>query len=90
MANLKSSQKQARKNIKQRAVNLARKTSVKTAIKKVLDAVNEKNVTLIKELLKDAESKLARSGSKGTVHRKNASRKISRLAKRVAQLVRGA
>ena len=85
MANIKSAQKQARQNIKKRKKNLARKTSVKTAIKKVLTAVDkEQDITKIQELLRDAEAKLARAKNKGVLHANTASRKIGRLAKRVA------
>ena len=64
MANLKSSKKQAKKNIKRRGVNLARKTAIKTALKKVLDALSGADASRAKELLKDAESRLARAKGK--------------------------
>ncbi len=84
MANLKSSQKQARKNIKRRGINLARKTALKTAVKKVLDAIESKDIEQAKSLLKDAQAKFSRAKSKGLLHKNNASRKISGLAKKIA------
>ncbi len=91
MANLESAKKQARQNEVRRARNLARRTSIKTAVKKVLASI-EKNesVQTIQNLLKDAESKLARAKGKGTIHSKTAARKISRLAQKVAAVTKEA
>lgn len=86
MANIKSAKKQARQNIKRESVNLARKSSLKTAAKKLLLAIEQgKDTQQIQALLKDAESKFARAKGKGLVHANTASRKISRLAKKAAQ-----
>jgi small subunit ribosomal protein S20 len=85
MANTKSAQKTARQTEVKRERNLARRTSLKTAIKKVLVALDkQEDMTKVKELLQDAESKIARACGKGLIHKNNASRKISRLTKRVA------
>ena len=84
MANTKSAKKQARKNITRRQKNLIRKTSLKTAVKKVLVALESKeDSTTLQSLLRDAESKLARAKGKNTLHPKSASRKVSRLAKKI-------
>lgn len=83
MANTKSAKKQARKNKVNRTINLSRRTAVKTAVKKVMTAI-EQDVEKAKELLKEAEAKLARAKNKGVLHKNTVSRKISRLAKRVA------
>ncbi|HJM69025.1 MAG TPA: 30S ribosomal protein S20 [Candidatus Babeliales bacterium] len=84
MANIKSAQKRVRQSIKRRQVNLARKTDLKTAVKKVLNAIEKGDtVVKLKELMKDAEIKLARAKGKGLIHAKTASRKISRLSKKV-------
>jgi small subunit ribosomal protein S20 len=87
MANLESAKKQARQNIVKRERNLARRTSIKTAVKKVLVSI-EKNDSLdiIQGLFKEAESKLARAKGKGVIHSNTAQRKIGRLAKRIAVL----
>lgn len=87
MANTKSAQKQARQNAVARQRNLARRTGIKSAVKKVLSAI-EKNDTLesVQALLKEAESKLARAKGKGVIHANTARRKIGRLAKRVSAL----
>jgi len=85
MANTSSAKKSAIQNIKRRQKNLARKTSLKTAIKKVITALEENTpVEKTQELLKDVAAQLARAKSKHVIHRNNASRKLSRLAKKVA------
>lgn len=83
MANLKSSKKQAKKSEANRKRNVARKTSIKTTVKKVLTAITSADVDQARLLLKEAEAKLARAKSKRVIHKNTASRKISRLAKRV-------
>ncbi|BDC34694.1 30S ribosomal protein S20 [Candidatus Dependentiae bacterium Noda2021] len=85
MANTKSAKKQARQNKVNRARNLSRRTALKTAIKKVMAALETtKDAEQAKELLKVAEAKIARAKNKNVLHKNTASRKISRLAKRVA------
>lgn len=83
MANLKSSKKSALQDEARRQRNLARKTAIKTAIKKVLLAVKEgsDNATA---LLNDVASQLGRARGKHLLHKNTASRKLSRLAKKVA------
>lgn len=91
MANIKSAQKKARQDIARRDINLARRTAVKTAIKKVLMALEKgANVQETQTLMREAEAKLARAKSKGVIHANAAARKISRLAKRINQTVREA
>ena len=90
MANLKSAQKQARKNLKRRTINAARRTALKTAVKKVIDALETKNAEQAQLLFKDVQAQYARAKSKGLVHSNNASHKVSGLAKKVAALSRTA
>lgn len=86
MAKIASAKKQARQNEKRRLKNIARKTSIKTAIKKVLTALKNKEPNeQTKVLLRDAEAKLARSVSKNVLHRNTVRRKVSKLAKQVAK-----
>ena len=89
MANLKSAKKQAKQNIKRRQKNLARKTAIKTAVKKVLASLEQgANIEKTKELFRDAEARLARAKGKGVLHVNSVRRKISNLAKKVAQAAR--
>jgi small subunit ribosomal protein S20 len=84
MANTKSAKKQAIQNEKRRKVNLSRKSSVKTAVKKLLTEIANNDVTKAQDTLKDVEAKLARAKGKNVIHKNTAARKVSRLAKRVS------
>jgi len=84
MANIKSSQKRARQNIVRRNRNLGRRTAIKTAVKKVLTAIDSGDLEQAKTLLRDAESQMARAAGKRVMHQKTAQRKTSRLAKRIS------
>ena len=84
MPNIKSAKKRVLQIEKRRVRNQARKTAIKTAIKKVLLALENGDFANTKALLIDAESKIARAKGKGVLHRNTAARKISTLAKKVA------
>lgn len=89
MANIKSAKKQAKQAVARRQINLARRTAIKTAIKRVLTALDKtENPEQMQALLKDAEAKIARAKNKGLLHANASARKISRLAKKVAQAQR--
>lgn len=80
MANTKSAKKAAKQNEIRRLRNAARLTAIKTAIKKVRLAVEQKqDGVVIQNLLADVNAKLSRAKSKGVVHPNAASRKMSRL-----------
>jgi small subunit ribosomal protein S20 len=81
-----SALKEARKNLKRRATNKAVKSQIKTAIKKFETALNEKNTDKAKELLGVVSSILDKAAKKNIIHKSNASRKISRLSRRIAKL----
>ena len=85
MANLKSSKKRARQEIVKKARNLSRKTALKSAIKKVLTALAAGDIAAAKASFKDAETKISRARGKGLIHANTASRKVSRLAQKIAQ-----
>ena len=86
MANSKSAKKCVLQNEKRRMKNCARRSAIKTAVKKVLDAVADKDVTQARELLREAQAKMARASSKRVFHASTISRKLSRVAKQVAAL----
>lgn len=91
MPNIQSAIKRAKQSEVKRKINLARKSSVKTAIKKVVAALkSNEDVKVTKELLRDAESKLARAKGKRVIHAGTVQRTISRLAKKVAAVERSA
>ena len=85
MANIKSAKKKAKQDIKRTQVNLARKSAVKTAIKKVLTALEDNaSETQVVKLFNDAQAQIARAKNKKFFHANTAARKISRLAQRIA------
>ncbi len=86
MASHKSAEKRAKQNEKRQLRNTSAKTSVKTVIKKVLSAVAAKDKDGSKETLATAIPQICKAGAKGILHKRNVSRKISRLTKKVNAL----
>ena len=86
MANHKSAIKRAHQNRVRRLRNMGYKTRVRTAIKEVDAAISEKSQEQARKKFSVAVSLLQKTASKGVIHKRNASRKISRLAKQLNQL----
>lgn len=86
MANHKSAIKRNRQNEKRAERNRALRTQVKSHIKKVLSAVDQKNAEEAQKSLKEAETVITKVASKGVLHSRAASRKISGLARKVQQM----
>ena len=86
MATHKSAEKRDRQSVGRRERNVAAKSAIKTKVKSVLAAVEGKSKEDAASTLKAAIPALAKAGVKGVVHKKNASRKISRLTKKVNAL----
>ena len=89
MPNIKSAKKRMKQNEQNRKRNVARKTALKTAVRRVKDALANNDIENAKTFLKDAEAKLARAAGKKVLHKNAASRRIGRLAKRVSDAVSG-
>lgn len=87
MANHKSALKRNRQNLLARLRNRANKTKMKNLIKNVLDAIEQDSVEGAQEALKVAIPAIEKTATKGSIHKKNASRKVSRLTKKVNALV---
>ena len=83
MARIKSAVKRHKQSLKRRARNRHVRSTLKTAIKDVRSEIVEGTAEKCAELMRNAASILARAGSKGVLHKKTASRKVSRLAKAV-------
>jgi len=83
LANHPSALKRARQSKSRKLRNLAHKTRAKSVVKEVRALLQSKDTTPVQEKLRKAVSTLHRSVSKGVIHRKKASRKISRLARAV-------
>ena len=86
MANHKSAIKRNRQNEVRSARNRGLRTQVKSHTKTVLTAVDAKNVEEAQKSLKEATTVIAKVASKGVLHSRAASRKISGLTKKVNQL----
>ncbi len=86
MANTASAAKAARKAKKNQAINSARKSRIRTAVRGVEDALAAGDHAAALAALKKAEPEIQRGAQKGVTHRNAASRKVSRLTKRVKAL----
>lgn len=85
MANIKSAEKRILVTQKKTALNRARKSEIKTYIKKFESALQANQVDEARALLKTIDKKLKRAAHKNVIHINQASRKISRLTKKLNQ-----
>ena len=83
MANTPSAKKRVRQLARKTEVNKARRSRIKTFIKKVEESILAGNSGEAKTAFKLAQPEIQRGVTKGIFHRNTASRKISRLLKRV-------
>ena len=86
MANHKSAIKRARQNEEQRVRNRSRKTRMKNVIRDLEEVLAAKSPEKAAEELKKTVSVIEKTASKGVIHKNTASRKISRLTRRVNAL----
>ena len=86
MANTPQAKKRIRRNANRTAINGARVSRIRTFIKAVESAIASGKKTDAAEALKKAQPEMARGVAKGVMHKNTASRKFSRLTKRVASL----
>ncbi len=83
MANTKSAQKMVRKLEKRTEINGARRSRMRTYVRKVEEAIRAGDAPAAKAALDAAQPEIMRAAQKGILHKNNASRKVSRLAHRV-------
>lgn len=83
MPNSKSSKKRLKQAQKRTEVNKARKTRVKTFVRKVEDFIKAGKKKEAEQAMKKAEAEIARGSQKGIMKKNTAARKTSRLVKRV-------
>ena len=83
MANTTSARKAARKALRRTEINKSRNSRMKAYVRKAEEALASGDKTAAKAALAVAEPVLMRSAQKGSVHKKAASRKISRLSARL-------
>lgn len=86
MANTLQAKKRIRANARRAEVNKSRKSRIRTFVKKVEMALESGNAEEARAALKAAQPEMMRGVTKGVMHKKTASRKVSRLAKRVKAL----
>lgn len=86
MANTTSAKKMARKIVRRTEVNRARRSRMRSFVRKVEEAIAGGNHTTALDALQAAEPEMMRAAQHGIIHRNMASRKVSRLAARVGAL----
>ena len=86
MPNIDSAKKRVRRTRKRTAINHARKTRIRSSIRKVEEALAQGNASAARSALDAVEPEIMRGVSKGVLHRNAGARKVSRLNKRVAKL----
>jgi small subunit ribosomal protein S20 len=86
LANIKSAQKRARQTVKRREHNASRRSMLRSAIKKVLRAIESRDKGAATAAYMEAEPVIDRMSAKGIIHANTASRNKSRLSARIRSL----
>ena len=86
MANTPQAKKRVRQAEKRRQHNVARRSGMRTAIKKVLQAVSDKNKELANSLFREASSLIDKAATKGLIKKNKAARDKSRLNAKIKEL----
>ena len=88
MAQSLSAKKRITQNETRRTRNRARKSAVRTQVRKFTDALRARDVEKARSELQATYKKMDQVAAKGTLHKNNVSRGKSRLARRLNKLVR--
>lgn len=86
MANTPQAKKRVRQIERRTALNQARRSRIRTFVRKVEEAISRGEKDQALEALRAAQPEVMRGATKGVLHRNTASRKISRLHRRIAAL----
>lgn len=86
MANSPQAKKRARQNETRFAINKARRSRIRTFLRKVEEAIESGDQKAAEAALRAAQPELMRGVTKGVLHKNTASRKMSRLSSRVKAL----
>ncbi len=86
MAMHKSAKTRIRRNARRDVINTKRTSQTRTVLRKVEAAITSGDYKTAQDALKTAQPTIHRAATKGLVHKKNASRKLSRLSARVKAL----
>ena len=83
MANSSQAKKRVRQNLRRLAINKARRSRIRTFLRKVEEAITSGDREKATAALRAAQPELMRGVTKGIMHKNTASRKMSRLSARV-------
>ena len=86
MANSPSARKRIRQTERRTAVNKARRSRIRTFLRKVEEAIASGDAAKATDALRAAQPEIMRGVTKGVLHKNTASRKVSRLSARVKAL----
>ena len=86
MANTPQAKKRARQNERRFEINKARRSRVRTFLRKVEEAIESGDQEAAKTALREAQPELMRGVSRGIFHKNTVARKMSRLSSRVKSL----
>ena len=86
MANSPQAKKRARQNEARFAINKARRSRIRTQLRKVEEAIASGDQAAATEALRAAQPELMRGVTKGVMHKNAAARKMSRLSHRVKSI----
>ncbi len=88
MANHKSALKRARQNKEHQLRNNSQKTKIKNVIKALKVTIAEKSPAEVQEHMRLAQKAIAKTAAKGVIHKRTASRNISRLSRKIQVLIK--
>jgi small subunit ribosomal protein S20 len=86
MANTDSARKRIRQNSVRAARNHARKSRMRTFVKKVEAAIAGGDREAANAALREAQPEMQRAAGKGVVHKNTVARKLSRMTARIKQI----
>jgi len=88
MPNTKSARKATRQIARRTEINKARRSSLRSSMRKIEEAIASGDRNAALTAFKEAEPVIMRAAQRGVVHKNSASRKVSRLAHRIAKLAK--
>ncbi|MEO1101063.1 MAG: 30S ribosomal protein S20 [Pseudomonadota bacterium] len=86
MANTRSAKKMVRKIARRTEVNTARRSRMRTFVRRVEEAIESGDKTAAQAAFKEAQPEIMRAAGKGVLHKNTSSRKISRLSARIKSM----
>ncbi|KAF1685854.1 30S ribosomal protein S20 [Pseudoxanthomonas broegbernensis] len=86
MANIKSAKKRAKQTVVRNQRNNSQRSMLRTAVKKVIKALDANDAATAQEAFKSAQPLLDRLSSRGLIHKNKAARHKSRLSARIKAL----